>query len=166
MSFTTKQQQQTSFQREAEKAAALAGLTAEEKAAIEQAARLAEAEAKVLADAPPKEKRKFILQEITVDSRTVLRRRVLLTPSMCRHRGCGYDAAKDCGYANGWGDAEVDLILPGGKTIGERMLEILSLHVQTQHAAPEAHIIDEDELARQKAWGRAPTQFLTNPARP
>jgi hypothetical protein len=159
MSFTTKGQK---------KAVATfdptSGLNAEDVAAIAQTKELAEAEARIAAEAVTESKRQYILQEIKVDQFTTLRRRVELTPSMCRAKGCGFDASKEVGYPAGWKTVPHDQLLPNGKSLGEAIISVLQRHRDTTHGIEESHIMNEDEVNRQKQWAGVPGQFLTNQA--
>jgi hypothetical protein len=138
-------------------------------AAIHKARQMAEAEERAKQDALPESKRYFLLQEIRTSPYTVVRRRVLVTPSMCTHRGCGFDAAKDVGYGGGWSDPKLnhDQSLPSGKTIGQAIMDLLEVHMINKHAIIEtdAHLMTEEQLNRQKQWAGVPGAFLTNPGR-
>jgi len=166
MAFTTKEQKQTSFQKKNAPAANLEmGLTDEAAEAIEQSLKIQEAEKAAVADAIPEAKKKFILKEIHVDSKTILRKRVELTPSMCTSRGCGFDAAVHCGYHAGWGAVPHNQRLPDGRTLGEAVLGVLQSHADTQHGFDDSHIMTEDQVNSQKQWSGVSPHFLTNNAR-
>ncbi len=143
-----------------------AGLTNDDVATIKSMQAVAEAEARAQANAVTPGKRQFILQEISFPQTrqyTVIRRRVQLTPSMCRARGCGYDAAKECGFLNGWTDPHLshDQPLPDGRKLGEAILALLETHNATAHVIEQSHIIGEDELMGSKQWANVPAPFLT-----
>lgn len=141
----------------------LGGLTVEEAAAIAHQQNVILAEQKIKDEAPSESKRRFILQEVRIDNYTLLRRRVELTPSMCTHRGCAFDAAKEVGFKSGWNSVPHDQQLPQGRTLGQAILGVLENHQAFAHALDQSHIITEDELKRQKGWAGVPGQFLTNP---
>lgn len=141
----------------------LGGLSIEEAAAITAEQNLLLAQKRIEESAPSASKRKFILQEIKIDNFTLYRRRVELTPSMCTHRGCGFDAAKEAGFKAGWATVPQDQPLPGGRKLGEAILGVLETHLTFAHALDQSHIISEDELNRNKQWAGVPGQFLTNP---
>lgn len=144
--------------------AVVAGLTDEEKAAIAKSQEVSKAETKAKAEAPTGDKKLLILQEVKIDQFCTMRRRVKLTPSMCRHRGCGFDAAKEVGYKSGWDSVPHDQPLPTGKTLGQAILGVLDLHTTTAHTLEQAHIMTEEEVNAQKQWRGVPGPFLT-PAR-
>ena len=128
-------------------------VSAEDLAAIEASHRAVEAEKLTLEDSIPEGKRFYKLKEIKIDQHTIMRKRVLLTDSMCRERGCGFDAAVAMGYAAGWESAPIDQKLPSGITVGEAMINLLKLHSTNGHAAAAMdHIVSEDELNGNKTW--------------
>lgn len=139
------------------------GLSIEEAAAIAHEQNIILTNQKIQDEAPSESKRRFILQEIKIDQFTTLRRRVELTPSMCTHRGCGFDASKEVGFKSGWATVPHDQKLPQGRTLGEAILGVLENHMTFAHAMDQSHIITEDEMKRQKGWAQVPGQFLTNP---
>ena len=144
-------------------------LSNEDAEDIELMAEVKEAEEAAAADPIPEAKKgkKFILKEIHVDSKTILCRRVELTPSMCTARGCGFDAAihfPNSPY-KGWNDVPEDLTLRDGRTMREAVIGILQSHMDTKHGFDESHIMTEEELLRKKQESRTPGYFLTNAAR-
>jgi hypothetical protein len=72
---------------------------------------------------------------------------------MCDARGCPFDAAKEAG-ATDWYNAPVDQVMPNGKTIGQRLIELKEYHKATGHTNQSLndHIITADELAKRQ-WG-------------
>lgn len=129
------------------------GLDRDERAAIDLALKLDQAEARIREAAIPKDTRKMILQEIQVDSNNKLRRFVELTPSMCDVRGCGFDAAKEAG-ATDWHNAPTAQSMPNGQTIGQRLIALKEYHRATAHTNQSLndHIVTADELAKRQ-WG-------------
>lgn len=129
------------------------GLMESEKDEIKQALAIADAEARMKADALPTETKDLILQEIKADVFNIVRRYVKLTPSMCDIRGCGWDAAKEIGSTD-WGAIPVEQVMPDGRTLGDKMIAMLQYHKSTAHthAAQNDHIISQDEL-RRRQWG-------------
>lgn len=136
----------------------VSGLMEFEKDEIKQALSLDRAEKKIEAEAIPESSKKMIEQEIKIDTFTTLRRYVELTPSMCDVRGCGWDAAREMG-ATDWNNAPVDQVMPGGKTLGQRLIDMKEYHKATGHTheALNDHIITESELKR-RSW--APGQSV------
>ncbi len=104
-------------------------------------------------------KRHYIIREIRIDKHTIRRYRELLTPSMCRLRGCNYDAAKWLGFGS-WQAAPLKEKLRTGQTVKERILEALGEHNENAHKFDQAHIISEDELIAQKAQTQRVGNFL------
>lgn len=140
------------------------GLTDVERQAMEHARQLAEAEKALEASRLPPELANdpdLILQEIRVDTYNLARRYVRLTPSMCRVKNCGYDAAKEMNTP-GWDGAPTHQIMPDGKTYGDKLIEMRQYHEGTAHVANQTndHIIKESELGK-RAWnvGGARTDF-------
>lgn len=129
------------------------GLDRNERETIDLALKLDQVEKRIQEAAIPKDTRKMILQEIQVDSVNKIRRYVELTPSMCDVRGCGFDAAKEAG-ATDWNNAPVNQLMPNGKTIGQRLIELKEYHKATAHtnASLNDHIITADELNKRQ-WG-------------
>jgi septum formation topological specificity factor MinE len=132
---------------------AATGLLESQKDEIAQALAIAEAEARIAADALPEEKKDMILQELRADVFNIARRYVKLTPSMCDIRGCAWDAAKEIGSTD-WHAIPTDQMMPDGKTLGERLQAMLAYHKSTSHtyAAQNDHIISQEEL-RRRQWG-------------
>src|SRR5262249_48367721 len=128
------------------------GLMEAEKDEIAQAIAIADAEKRIEEEALPEEVKDLILQEIKIDTFTTLRRYVSLTPSMCDVRGCGWDAAKEAGSKD-WHSIPVDQVMPDGKTLGQRLIDMLAYHksMAHTHAALNDHIISQEEL-RRRQW--------------
>jgi hypothetical protein len=142
-------------------------MSADDATDIELMGQIKEAEKAASANPIPEAKRKFILKEIHVDSKTILCRRVELTPSMCTARGCGFDAAlqfPDKGY-KGWNDIPEDVTLRDGRTLREAVMYVLQSHMDAKHGFEESHIMDEDEVRQRKQESRTPNYFLTSQAR-
>lgn len=142
------------------------GLTDAERAAMEQARQLAEAEKALEASRLPAamaEDPDLILQEIQIDVFNKARRYVRLTPSMCPVKTCGYDAAKEMNSA-GWEAAPINQTMPDGKTYGDKLIEMRQYHQATAHVQNQTndHIIKQSELNK-RAWnvGGARTDFQT-----
>lgn len=142
------------------------GLTEDERIALEQARQFAEAEKALEATRLPAEMAddpELILQEIKVDTFNTSRRYVKLTPSMCKVKTCGYDAAVAMNCA-GWDAAPINQVMPDGKTYGEKLIEMKEYHQATAHVMNQSdgHIIRQSELNK-RAWsvGGANTSFLT-----
>ncbi len=158
----------------AEKAATVnlsSGLMESEQDELRQALAIAEAEKKIKAEALPEailSNKSLILQEIKVDNLNIIRRYAELTPSMCDVRGCGFDAAREVGKDYGitdWSNLPLDQPLPGGKTVGERTIELKDYHKATAHTLNSLndHLITEAEL-RRRQQGAGPVvsgAFLT-----
>lgn len=106
-------------------------------------------------------KKLFILREIRIDSHNVRRYRAELTPSMCRVRGCNFDAATAMGIKNGWKEAPLEQMLSNGKKVKDRILDLLKVHTENGHVIETSHIMDEDELNIQKRAASLPKPFLT-----
>jgi hypothetical protein len=140
------------------------GMSDDDAADIELMGQIQEAEKAATANPIPAAKKKFILKEIHVDSKTILCRRVELTPSMCKARGCSYDAAlqfPDKGY-KGWNDVPEDLTLRDGRTLRQAVMDVLQSHMDTKHGFEESHIMTEDEVRQRKQEAMVPGYFLTN----
>lgn len=149
---------------EAEKALAAQGLDPVDAGWIKAKQAIDDEYARQTADkiTIPKGKR-FIIQEIKVDAHNTIRRLAELTPSMCRERNCGYDAAKEIGYTAGWETVPGDQILPSGKTLGDAVLDLLNHHIQSAHGIRDSHILSEEEAANLGGWAPMPgqDQFLS-----
>jgi hypothetical protein len=122
---------------------------------------IAEVEQQIHADAPDPNKRYFIQREVRIDQHNVRRFRVELTPSMCQVRGCSFDGAVQIGFKNGWKSAPLDQPLSNGKTVGQKILELLELHRSNGHMIETSHIMSEDDLAIHKNAASLPKGFLT-----
>lgn len=122
---------------------------------IDDAAKQAQAD-KV--DIPKERGKKFIIQEIKVDPHNMIRRMIELTPSMCRERNCGFDAAKQIGYMSGWTTVPTGNLLPSGQRLGEALLGLLEHHVKQAHGAINTHILSEEEVANLGGWAPMPGQ--------
>lgn len=129
------------------------GLDREERETIDLALKLDQAEARIREAAIPKDARQMILKEVRVDSLNLRRYYVELTPSMCDVRGCGFDAAIEAG-ATDWNNAPINQLMPNGKTIGQRLVELKEYHKATAHtnASLNDHIITAEELNKRQ-WG-------------
>mgnify|MGYP001569283240 CR=1 FL=1 len=92
----------------------------------------------------PKPKRRFIIRQTIIDKFNTVRRRVLLTPSMCTRLGCTFDAASKFG---GWENA------PESQHAVMRV--VLIQHDKVAHNSSEDLIVDEEDMP--KEWiGNAP----------
>lgn len=134
---------------------------------MERLRAIEEAEQRVVEQAIPEGKRLLMEKGVRIDRHNVRRFLVKLTPSMCRKENCGYDAAIEAGYKNGWNDDRLhpELVLPNGQTLEEAITRLLDYHERTSHAFSNSHIITEEEALRRKQYANVPGQFLTNPAR-
>src|SRR5690348_11403565 len=94
----------------------------------------------VLDEEPKVEKKQLIIRSIRVDPYTLIRRRELLTPSMCQRPGCNYDAAT-ANQFDGWHS------VPESKR--DILLEVLQKHIETAHNRSEDLILNEDEVPGQ-----------------
>jgi hypothetical protein len=148
----------------AEKAAtALTGIDPQDQQAINSQRAMEQEQARLTAEKielPKGTGKTFILQEIKVDQFNLIRRMVELTPSMCKERNCGYDAAKQAGYNAGWETVPQAQVLPSGKTMGDTLLGLLQYHVATAHGMSNSHIMSEEEVGQQQGWTPVPG-FLT-----
>jgi hypothetical protein len=122
----------------------------------------AEEKAAIAAAVHDPSKRYFIQREIRVDQHNIRRYRIELTPSMCQIRGCNFDAAVECGYKNGWKEAELDQILPNGRTVQQVIMKRLEFHKENGHLVETSHIMSEDELNIYKRAASVPKGFLTS----
>lgn len=131
------------------------GLMQSEADEIKQALAIAEAAKRIEEEAIPESSRKMIRQHIKVDMFNILERFVELTPSMCSVANCGWDAAREMGKDYGitdWSRLPIEHELPGGKTVGQRAIELKEYHEATFHTLSErnSHIISEAELRRRQ----------------
>jgi hypothetical protein len=141
------------------------GIDNDDLAAIQQMQAIQEAENTVINEAISKEKLSigWIRQEKKIDQHNVRRYLVKLTPSMCKERGCGFDAAVAAQFIGGWNDVRLnkDQMLPHGKTIGQAILDILKKHQSTQHLVIDDHILSDEQVKRNKGWSGVSDHFLT-----
>jgi hypothetical protein len=100
-----------------------------------------------------REGRPMIVREIRPDNLTTVRRRVVLTKSMCRRKGCNYDAVRDMGTRI---DNEGKIVLLYNEwkrvppTRREECLQYLSNHMAIAHSANDEHIVFESDI--QTEW--------------
>lgn len=127
------------------------GITAEDAAEMSREIKLRAAELRITEAAIAPDNRQMIHQEIRVDVFNLKRQYVELTPSMCRSRNCGFDAAREAGAA-GWGDSPIEQPMGDGKTLGERLIALREYHEATAHTVQQLndHIITADELAKRQ----------------
>lgn len=71
----------------------------------------------------------------------VKRDRVLLTPSMCTHPGCGFDTAKVNGYEEGWDYVPEKFRKP--------LLKALEEHRNYAHGVDEEWVVKESQIPKQ-----------------
>ena len=129
-------------------------LTGSEKDDIKLAIAIAETDKRIEENAISESNRNMIFQRIVVDMFNTVERYVELTPSMCRVRDCGWDAAKELGKDYGisdWNNLPLEYVLPRGKTVGEVAVEKREYHEATAHTTDAlSHIITEGELRRRQ----------------
>lgn len=98
---------------------------------------------------PKRTGRPMIVREVRPDTLTVVRKRVALTRSMCRRKGCNYDASKELGGVRKDGTPVYD----GWKRVPpqrrEECLELLSRHLVVAHSFQDDHIVFEDDMKNQ-----------------
>ena len=130
---------------------ARSGLDSEESAEMELTRKLDAAERKIRDGAVPESHRKMINRKIKVDVFTIKDEWVELTPSMCDHRDCPFDAAREAGTA-GWDDAPVDQMMSEGRTFGERLIQMVEYHKATAHTNKilNDHVITVEELGKRE----------------
>jgi hypothetical protein len=107
-----------------------------------------EAEAKAVPKDPD-----LILQEIKIDRHNLKREYVKLTPSMCRHRNCGYDSAKEFKISGGWDNAPLDMKTNNGQTVAERLVGMREFHEANAHLYQQNdHLVSSEDLKNRSNW--------------
>lgn len=94
-----------------------------------------------------------------------------ITESMCtetgpRGGGCGWDAAKEVGFKDGWDSIPEDLVLPwNGKAARAHVLEKLAQHKAIAHptAGTPQHIRTRNQAIAARANRPLPETFVENP---
>lgn len=94
-----------------------------------------------------------------------------ITESMCteagpRGGGCGWDAAKEVGFKDGWDSIPEDMVLPWrNQTMREFVLEKLAQHKALAHptAGTPSHIRSRDQAIAARANRPIPETFVENP---
>lgn len=96
-----------------------------------------------------------------------------LTPSMCGENanhgyggGCGWDAAKEIGFKNGWDSIPEDMVLPwNGKAARQHAQEVLAQHRAIAHptAGTVGHIRTPEQARAAHANRPVPDTFIENP---
>lgn len=96
-----------------------------------------------------------------------------LTPSMCSENathgyggGCGWDAAKEIGFKNGFDSIPEDMTLPwNGKTARQHALEVLAQHKAIAHptSGSVGHIRTPEQAREVRANRPLPETFVENP---
>jgi len=86
-----------------------------------------------------KPKKRYKMQSFFIDKFNTLRKRVLLTPSMCQRANCTFDIAVANGYA-GWQDVPEDS--------RASMLKAFEKHDAEAHSIVEETIINEDQIPK------------------
>lgn len=81
-----------------------------------------------------------VVRSLVIDRKTVKRKRIVLTRSMCRQPNCSYDAAVHMGY-------------PAYKNVPtkrrEEIASMLEVHKATAHSFNDGHIIFSGDLQTQ-----------------
>lgn len=89
-----------------------------------------------------------------------------LTPSLCREPNCGYDAAKETGFKDGWDSIPEDMVLPwNGRTAREHVEVTLAQHSAIAHPTGGApsHIRTPEQARAARANRPLPETFIENP---
>lgn len=93
-----------------------------------------------------------------------------ITPSLCTEMGkygggCGWDAAKACGFKGGWDSIREGVVIPKtGKPAREHVLEQLRQHKAVAHpASGPAHIRTREQATAARAERALPEGFIENP---
>lgn len=88
-----------------------------------------------------------------------------LTPSMCTEPRCGYDAAKERGFTNGYDSIPEDLVYPwNNKPARQDAEELLAQHKAVRHATSgPAHIRTPEQARAARAQRPLPEGFIENP---
>ncbi len=110
-------------------------------------------------DVPPpkpltKQGRALIVREVRPDPQTVVRKRVVLTRSMCRRKGCNYDAVVDLGTKAHPETGKPVPLFTEYKRVPlnrrEEVKQLLEQHIAIVHSANNEHIVFESDL--QTEW--------------
>lgn len=136
-------------------------MVAQKQRAQEEAKR---AEALARAGSQPGEAQ-YIFKDIQVGTTGHYRKRsyVRLTPSLCTHVNCMYDASKAVGFSD-WSHVPAQSLGSGG-TLRDRIIAMKEAHLRTAHniGGPQKMILSASELAEQKrSWANVPQPFLTS----
>ncbi|HKX29356.1 MAG TPA: hypothetical protein VJ302_16790 [Blastocatellia bacterium] len=140
-----------------------AGITTEDRDRLQTIIRAQDAEQEIEANADPlkQDDDLYISVERRIDSKTLLRSRVKLTPSMCTVQGCGFDAAVHFGFKKGWADVPADQMFDAKRTVGDVVIDGLEKHKASKHRYASAHIVTGKELQEFKQQSQLPPGFLS-----
>lgn len=98
---------------------------------------------------PTRQGRPMIIRELRVDKCTTIRRRIPLTKSMCRRKGCNYDAVRDMGTKVNE-EGKLELLYKEWKRVPpqrrQECLDFLQQHMVIAHSHNDEHIVFESDL--------------------